>query len=463
MIGENKMEPKRISRLVPVVALLVLYAGCVERQGESQRPEATAAYQRVLDTIRLAGAVPGVSAAIMRDGELVFAGGTGDADRERGLPATGHTVYPIGSITKLLTAGALVRLASDGILDLDDPIADRVPEFADRRVTLRMLAGHLSGIRHYEREEYRNPEPVDRIESTLARFVDDPLEFEPGARYRYSSYGYVLLGVAMERAAATPFTLLVENTVTGPMDLAIHPETLADPARAAGYDRLEDEVAPSPAHSNSDRWPAGGYVADMPSLAAFAHRATTGFFTPTEETVLFTPQVTTDGESTGVGAAWRIAVDPEGRTYYHHAGSTYGGRAVLVVYPDEAIVVTVAGNLGRAPFATPDAQFLVDLALCDGGSPPGDGWAGDYDLTIRRKNQDPIEATLNVDSAGDGVVGMGEESLAIGWAGECDGRLLVAAIAGGSGTELFWLHRDGERFSGHTWRGDDDLTATRAR
>ena len=58
---------------------------------------------------------------------------------------------------------------------------------------------------------------------------------------------------------------------------------------------------------------------------------------------------------------------------------------------------------------------------------------------------------------------MGEESLAIGWAGECDGRLLVAAIAGGSGTELFWLHRDGERFSGHTWWGDDDLTATRAR
>ena len=78
---------------------------------------------------------------IMRDGELVFAGGTGDADRERGLPATGHTVYPIGSITKLLTAGALVRLESDGILDLDDPIADRVPEFDDRRVTLRMLAG----------------------------------------------------------------------------------------------------------------------------------------------------------------------------------------------------------------------------------------------------------------------------------------------------------------------------------
>lgn len=336
-----------MTKPLPILVLLAACATASPANVEQALRLAAAddSLRTLVDAFADSSRAPSLSIAIARDDRVIFA-------YARGASASIHTQYRIGSVSKLLTATAAVRLAARHHLDLDAEIHQYVPEFPPKPypITLRQLAGHLSGIRHYARSEFVNRTHYDSVAPTIGIFSGDSLLFVPGSRYGYSSYGYNLLSLAVERAAGAPFLQVVSREVLGPLRLR---ETAPDrpdsamPRRANPFELSSDgRLVPATVDDLSNRWASGGFVASVMDLAHFAAAFLhPGFLSDSLIRMMTTPQRLTSGENTAVGFGWRIGKDGAGRTIWHHAGSSVGGRAVLVVWPDEHLVVAIAGNL----------------------------------------------------------------------------------------------------------------------
>jgi CubicO group peptidase (beta-lactamase class C family) len=310
---------------------------------------------------------PGLAAAVVQDGRIVWSEGFGYADAARRQPALPDTLFRIGSLSKLLTATTLARLVARGAISLDAPVNALVPEYTGAPVTFRQLAGHLGGIRNYAAGEYVNTVHYATVPAAVARFGRDPLIAAPGEKYAYSSYGYTLLGAALERALRVPYLELVRREVLRPMhmrDTGVEPPAVQSARVARFYDKTDEgEVVEARAIDLSDRVPAGGLLSTADDLARFAMG--TLDLPPAVQALLFTPQQTSAGQATGVGLGWRVATDDRGRRYVHHGGDSLGGRAFLLVYPEQRLAVALLANLSFAGFSEKEARALAEPLLAE--------------------------------------------------------------------------------------------------
>ena len=161
--------------------------------------------EKAVSAFMSAHSVPGISIAIVQGGQPVWSSGFGLSDLEDSAPATSSTLYRLGSISKPITAVAILQLYERSKLDLDAPVQKYCPAFAqkDAPITSRQLLGHLSGIRHYNKDgKGYVPEDSARhfasMEESLQLFASDPLVSKPGTQFHYSTYGYTLLGCVLE-------------------------------------------------------------------------------------------------------------------------------------------------------------------------------------------------------------------------------------------------------------------------
>lgn len=346
-----------------------------------------------LEYVFCASRVPGLAAAIAVDGELVWEGYLGLADLDGQIPVTATTVFRIGSVSKALTAVALARLTEAGAIDLDADVRRYVPDFPSKRgvVTPRLLAGHLGGIRSYERGDYGAPLRIDRrrfstTSEALEIFEGDTLLAAPGERYAYSVYGYTLLSAAMEGAAGEPFLDVLDGWLVRPLGLR---HTGADstgvPGRAVPYERTRRGGA-SVADSLdlSYKWAGGGLRSTVRDLVAVGSALLDpGFLSAEGLELLTTSQRTSDGEATRVSLGWRLGTDSRGRAFIHHAGSIAGGRAVILVYPDQELSVAITSNQALVPLMIEStAQVLAEPFLLrrEGEAFVRDDLAGEYSL-----------------------------------------------------------------------------------
>src|SRR5439155_19056924 len=157
-------------------------------------PATVDAVERAISSEMSRQTIPGLSAAIAASGKIAWGGGFGMSDLENFVPAKASTVYRLGSISKPITAVAAMQLVERGKLDLDAAIQIYVPSFPKKPwpITVRQLLGHLSGIRHYRGNEIESTRHYASLVEGLAIFKDDPLLFEPGTKYSYTTYGYSL-------------------------------------------------------------------------------------------------------------------------------------------------------------------------------------------------------------------------------------------------------------------------------
>src|SRR6266404_4420741 len=155
----------------------------------------------------LSRGIPGLAIAVAVDGRIVYSEGFGFADLEERVPVWPTTKFRIGSVSKPLTAVALVQLVEQGKLDLDAPVQKYVPSFPDKGapITTRMLAGHLGGIRHYKDDENLSAKHYNNVLEGLKIFEDDPLVAPPGTKFSYSSYGFNLLSAVVQGASGQDF------------------------------------------------------------------------------------------------------------------------------------------------------------------------------------------------------------------------------------------------------------------
>lgn len=313
---------------------------------------------------------PGVSVAVGVDGEIVWSEGFGYADIENRVAVWPETKFRVGSVSKPLTAAALALLVEQGKLDLDAPVQRYVPSFPDKGkpVTSRLVAGHLAGIRHYRGAEFALAKRYNAVTDSLEIFKDDPLLFDPGARYSYSSYGWNLLSAVVEGASGEKFLDYMNTSVFRRLGLR---HTLADendvlvPHRVRFYQRDSSGVLHNaPYVDNSYKWAGGGFLSTTEDLVRFASaHLQPGSFKAETLKLLFTSQRTTAGEETGYGIGWRVRTDDKGRRTRSHSGGSVGGTTMLLMYPDSGVVVAMAVNLSSARLGERDAAQIAGLFM----------------------------------------------------------------------------------------------------
>jgi CubicO group peptidase (beta-lactamase class C family) len=297
--------------------------------------------------------IPAVQVAVAVDGKLVWSEAFGHADLARRIRTTNHTMFRIGSVSKPLTAYAVALLVADGKLDLDAPVQKYVPSFPAKEwpVTPRQLAGHLGGVRGYikDYEENRSTKGYPTVTSGLAIFAADPLLFEPGSKFSYSTYGFSLLSAAIEGASGMNFPAYLQKNVFGPLGLRhtsidLVGRRIAD--RAQVYEPVAEKLEIAPKADNSYKWAGGGLLSTAEDLVRFgsAHLEPSRLSRASLD-LLFTSQRTAGGEETGYGIGWYTGTDEHGHRVVSHAGSAVGGSAMFVVDRDSRVVFAMLLNV----------------------------------------------------------------------------------------------------------------------
>jgi CubicO group peptidase (beta-lactamase class C family) len=304
---------------------------------------------------------PGLAIAVAVRGRVVWSEVCGYADRRARTPVTRATQFRVGSVSKTLTAAAAARLVQEGKLELDAPIQRYVPSFPEKAhpITSRGLLAHTAGIRHYQGNEALSTRHYNSVTDALRIFADDSLLFQPGTQYSYSSYGFNLVGAAVEAISTEPFSAAVRRQVLDPLAMK---STMLDDGRrrrrwAAAYEVTPDRRAvPAPRVDLSNRWPSGGFRTSAEDLARFGSRlGDVAFLSKRTQDELFTEQTLADGSSTRYGLGFEVGRAPFGRVI-GHTGNVVGGTAFLLAQPDAGVAIAMATNIGYV--TTPRAPDL---------------------------------------------------------------------------------------------------------
>jgi CubicO group peptidase (beta-lactamase class C family) len=340
-----------------VALVLQAQSTCVSEPAApvAQRWAAAAARAHAIACEKLAPNIPGFAIAVAVDGRIVWSEAFGYADIEARRRATPTTQFRIGSVSKPLTATAIVQLFETGKLDLDAPVQRYVPTFPAKGapISTRLLAGHLAGLRHYQGGEFILNRRFATVTEGLAIFKDDSLRFPPGSRFAYSSYGFNLLSAVVEGASKEEFLAYMSRHVFQRLHMTATAPDKNDsliPNRTRFYERRADGgYSPSPTVDNSYKWAGGGFLSTAEDLVRFGSAMLDpGFLKGATLELLFTPQRTTAGEATPYGVGWYVAKDTLGHRYVYHGGGSVGGTTAFGVDRDSRVVFALVTNLGEA-------------------------------------------------------------------------------------------------------------------
>jgi D-alanyl-D-alanine carboxypeptidase len=336
-----------LSRGGALLALLCL-GGCA-----STGPDEVDRY--VEERIRRHG-IPGASLVVLRGGEVAKAEGYGFADLEGRAPATEFTRYEIGSLTKQFTAVALLMLAEEGRLRLDDPLTRHLPELPEAwaEVTLRQMLHHTSGILNYTELPNLMPRFLNESLSeteVLAAFSDLPLEFQPGETWSYSNTAYYLLGVVIERASGGSYWEFLSERIFRPLGMASTGSTdprAAAAERAFGYGPPDEGPARRPFLTSDAAFSAGAIASTVGDMARWDAALRSGKLLERES---FEEMWAAARVSGGTPAPFRYGLGWfldtwHGRRIVHHSGGTPGFSSVHYRFLDDGLAVILLTNRG---------------------------------------------------------------------------------------------------------------------
>ena len=327
------------------------------------------------------GELVGFQVAVARDGQIIISESFGHADLEHDVPVKPETRFAVASVTKAVTAFALLKLSDLGGIDLDARVQDYVPEFPekDRVITLRSLAENRSGIPHYRRDrdwEWYQTHYYTHygdIVDAMELFKDEPLVGEPG-EFRYSSYGYNLLAAAIQRASGERFQSYVEDSVLRPM--GIERTTFADvrrvlPNRARMYSQFALKHGPREPVPTLNRVPenwdysynagGGGLWSTAEDLVRFGQS-----FLGSEHAL---PVLRFYGETEGgFHFGWWGGVIGRHKSF-RAQGGVIGSFADLRIFPDAGVVIAFVTNT-ESSLNTSQLTSVIGRTVIEGLSDP---------------------------------------------------------------------------------------------
>jgi CubicO group peptidase (beta-lactamase class C family) len=306
------------------------------------------------------------TALVAKSGKIVFEEAFGMADREKKIPNQVNTQFRIGSMNKMFTAVSIMQLVQAGKLQLSDPFGKYLPDYANKdmasKVTIENLLTHTGGTGDFFGPEF----DAHRLElKTLQDYVKlyekRPLKFAPGTQFDYSNYGFLLLGVVIEKVSGESYYDYVREHIFKPAGMTMTdslPENEAVPGRSVGYTK----ESPGPWAPNTDTLPwrgtsAGGGYCTVEDLFRFATALENHRLLDAAHTEMLTKGRTDrpNGKEYGYGFAIR---DEGGMSCFGHGGGAPGMNGELKICPESGYVIAVLANLDP-PAASRGAEFIA--------------------------------------------------------------------------------------------------------
>ncbi len=339
------------------LALVAVLWGCTgETSPELDALEA--ALSSLIEQEIEARGIPGFAIALV-DGraseEVIWAEGFGIADPTQGTPATAETVWRVGSVSKMFTDLAVMQQVEAGVIDIDAPITDILPEFQPENpfaepITLRQLMCHRAGL-------VREPPVGNYFASDEASLADTvrslhatTLVFPPGERIKYSNGGIAVVGRALEVATGRPFAEVLRSDLLDPLGMAhsdFEPsERVASPRARGTMWTLDGRTFDAPRFELGEA-PAGSLYttpSDLGSFLAALFEGGAGVIAPESLEEAFRPQFAPDDATEGYGLGFRVR-QIDGRRTLGHGGAIYGFSTQLLFLPDEQLGVVAVSNL----------------------------------------------------------------------------------------------------------------------
>jgi CubicO group peptidase (beta-lactamase class C family) len=355
---------------IPILLFVLAFAPTLApAQTKTLSPEKRAQIEKAASSFLSANSVPGISVAVVQEGDLVWSSGFGMADLENFVPATSSTLFRLGSISKPITATAILQLYERGKLDLDAEVQKYCPAFPKKEwpITTRELLGHLGGIRHYN-PDGKGDIPEDSakhfatMEESLQIVAGDPLVAKPGTKFQYSTYGYTVLGCVLEGAASEKYVDYVKENIFEPAGME---ETQADnffsivPHRTRWYHKDKAGVVQNAGVLDSSyKIPGGGLISSADDMARFEIAILANkLLKPATRELMWTPQKAADGSQNGYALGWATA-RKYGLALVEHTGGQQGTSTSFILVPERRAGIVVLANMDGVDAAALSSDIL---------------------------------------------------------------------------------------------------------
>ncbi len=331
-------------------------------------PKLRAEVDRIARKVLATTGVPSASIAVVQDGQIAYVQAYGDARLEPRTAARPDMRYSIGSISKQFTASAILMLADQHKLSLDDPVSRFLPTLTRAEgVTIRELLSHTSGYQDYWPQDYVPPFMLQEItaDQILDRWARKPLDFDPGTKWQYSNTNYIVAGLIVEKASGTPLLEFLRARVFAPLGMEsvtnIDQERLreTDPAGYLRYALGPPRVAPK--EGKGWLFAAGELAMTAQDLA----RWNVGML----DQRLLTPASYAEMETevrlkNGLGTKYGLGIDvttESGHRVLAHNGEVSGFAASNMVFPDDRAAISVLTNEDSSDAASAIVKQIAPL------------------------------------------------------------------------------------------------------
>eukprot|EP01083_Nonionella_stella_P091104 254611_1 len=342
--------------------------------GETLPRDRTTELSELIQAHRVEHGIPGVSVVIMQGGKLIFERGFGFSDVENLVKCSPEARMRIGSVSKTITGIGLGILIDRGLIDLDTPIREYLPDLPPDKghLTCRQLASHHGGVRHYAGDEFRTHKTCTNVSEALDVFINDDLtgcltpgnEGEPCKEYTfcYSTYGVVLLSAVMEAVCGNDFCSFIVSEVLKPLGMfSTHSENQRRllPHRSRGYAHAKksSRLINCEYADVSCKWAGGGYISTVGDMALMGHNILlslsdrqAGLVRPETMQMMCTPHGGSDDHIYGLlmQVTRDETVSPD--EIYGHSGQAIGSSSFLMIVPSEGLSVAILCNVQESSF-----------------------------------------------------------------------------------------------------------------
>ena len=358
----------RVSRAAFFIVIIFLSSFSVA-QSNSQLPAPVRDnIDKVAREVLARTGVPSASIAIVKHNQIAYLQAYGDARLDPRMAARPDMRYSIGSVSKQFTATAILMLAEEGKLSLDDPVGKFLPDLTRaNEVTIRELLSHTSGYQDYWPQDYAPPFMLHDVTARdiLDRWARKPLDFEPGTKWQYSNTNFVIAGLIAEKASGTPLLQFLSDRIFTP--LAMKSVMNIDQNRltqtdATGYFRYAlGPLRPAPKEGRGWLFAAGELAMPPQDLA----RWNIGMI----EQRLLKPESYREMQTevrlkNGEGTKYGLGLDIDnilGHRVVAHSGEVSGFTSQNIVFPDDKAAITVLTNEDASSAAGEIARRIAPL------------------------------------------------------------------------------------------------------
>lgn len=294
--------------------------------------------------------IPAITIAVSIDNQVIWADGIGYSNQELKVKASPSHKFRIGQTTEIITALTAAKLIEDGRLMIDKPVAEYLPDMSKKTAdfTIRQLGANSSGLRI--ESNLAGQGTNNTLDQQVLSFINDSLAYEPGTTSVFTELGFDLMGHIIEKTGKKNFNKVVKETILDTLKLT---STVPDvffmitENRSNTYDyNFLSLLINAPQIDLRGKEASAGYLSSVLDLVKIGNTLLVpGFLKKETINLLKTPFKLNNGEKTQYSFGWIVSKDLENRVFYGQKGSIKGGCSAILIYPEDKLVIAIAGNI----------------------------------------------------------------------------------------------------------------------